>query len=1405
MPKLRDINVVSIRLASPERIIEWSRGEVKKPETINYRTLKPERDGLFCERIFGPSKDWECYCGKYKKPRFRGHICEKCGVEVTHSRVRRERMGHISLASPVCHIWYVKGIPGRISSLLNISAKELEKVVYYINFIVTFIDSKKILKFKEEIEEAMELEVEEIKLEAEKTETATETVEVAEVLEMDLSMYELAQKLSLPGDRKAFAKKGEKLSKAMLDTMIEEHAFVFKVKDEEGKHHEIQLPELLETIMADKEVVADVIDPKTGEVLLEKGEAVDIRAAEKILENKVKELEILDIQRQALNDARKKENLRRIDELRAAFEDLLPGLKEKTLLSESEYRRLMMLGEVIEKHLDLPSSELFLAEMGASAVKKLLQRVDLKKEEEEIRVTFDGSSGAKRLKLIKRLSVIRSFLKSGNKPEWMILEALPVIPPELRPMVQLEGGRFAASDLNDLYRRVINRNNRLHRLIDIKAPESIIRNEKRMLQEAVDALIDNGRRGKAVTGSNNRPLKSLSDLLKGKQGRFRQNLLGKRVDYSGRSVIVVGPELKLHQCGLPKEMALEFFKPFVLKKLVDKGFAAQIKAAKILVEQVDPRVWDVLDEVIQGSPVLLNRAPTLHRLGIQAFEPVLINGKAIQIHPLVCQAFNADFDGDQMAVHLPLSLAAQAEARLLMLSANNILLPADGSPIVGPTQDMIIGVFYLTILKTKEIYDRFKAIYKTKDHRFDKDMIKGMKFYSDEDELRLAYDLGEIGLHDLVMVRINKNTMLLQTGEKVIALESRVIVSTLGRVIMNAIFPAELPFFNQALSKKEIGDIIGQLYKRFGVAVTVDVLDELKSRAFYFATKGGLTIAIGDVFIPKEKEQIIAEADKDVVRITKEYEQGKVTDEERHTQVVDRWNKCTKDLTSTLIEKFDRMNPVYQMSTSGARGKIDQVRQLCAWRGLMAGPTGETIELPIKSNLREGLGVLEYFISTHGARKGLADTALRTADSGYLTRRLVDVAQDVMIVEEDCGTADFVEIGPTYEKKKLVQTISERVLGRICAENIIDEETGEIIVKVNQMIDEDVALKIEQLDIPSVKCRTILSCESPRGICRKCYGRDLATGRMVEIAAPVGIIAAQSIGEPGTQLTMRTFHTGGVAGDDITKGLPQVELLFELFDARYQRTGAIITPVGGTVEFLEPNLIIVRPRVGSKSKPAIFKREDFTGKHISVEEGDKVKKGQPLTRESLINPREILKVKGVRETQLFLVQEVQSIYKSQGVNTNDKHIEVIVRQMLKFVKITGAGDSTFLEGDLVERYRFSRICKQLEKAKKAIPEAEPVLLGISKASLSTESFLSAASFQETTKVLTNAAIEGKSDQLRGLKENVIIGRLVPVGTGRSRMRHLYPEMTETPSVHRAGRGKRGGDGTHDEETEPAEV
>ncbi|HEX9743836.1 MAG TPA: DNA-directed RNA polymerase subunit beta', partial [bacterium] len=1125
-------------------------------------------------------------------------------------------------------------------------------------------------------------------------------------------------------------------------------------------------------------------------------QSISSELATRILEAKFTKLNLLDTQLQAINEARRQENIRRGEELVAAIE-LIPTLEKKKLLTESEQRRLAMLGDVIRNRLSTNPNEFWMAEMGAGAVKKLLQEVELEEESEKLKEAIETAKGAKRAKYIKRLSVIRSFIRSGNKPEWMVLEVLPVIPPELRPMVQLEGGRFAASDINDLYRRVINRNNRLKKLIDIKAPESIIRNEKRMLQEAVDALIDNGRRGKAVTGTNNRPIKSLSDLLKGKQGRFRQNLLGKRVDYSGRSVIVVGPELKLHQCGLPKIMALEFFKPFVLKKLVDKGYAPQIKNAKTLVEQMDPRVWDVLDEVIHGNPVLLNRAPTLHRLGIQAFEPVLIDGKAIQIHPLVCAAFNADFDGDQMAVHLPLSLAAQAEARLLMLSANNILLPADGKPVVSPSHDMILGLHYMTICtnEDEEVFDRYEDAIK-KDKKF---KLDNPKFFSDEDELKLAYDLEKISLQEPVFARIKRDSMRLSEEKRVFPVGNTYILTTIGRILFNQVMPDDFPFFNYTLNKEDINEIITQLHKIFGVSITVDVLDELKRIGFLYSTKAGITIGMQDVVIPQQKYELISAAEKQVEKYQATFDrevkkvqskglsedeknkQIKALEEERYIDTIKHWTEVSTTITELMMENFDKMNSVYMMAHSGARGKVSQIKQLAALRGLMADPTGKIIELPITSNFREGLTVLEYFISTHGARKGLADTALRTADSGYLTRRLVDVAQDVMIVEIDCGTEDYIELKEAREGRKVIQTLAERSLGRIVAENILDVETGEIIVAKGEVIDESHLDKIEALGLETLKVRSVLSCASRNGVCRSCYGRDLGTGRNVEIGTPIGIIAAQSIGEPGTQLTMRTFHTGGIAGlgqYDITQGLPQVELLFELFEARYQKKGAVIAPISGTVKIHEePFLLTIKPKTGSKYKEVTFDADQFAGKTRLVVDGDKVKKGEPLTR-GLVNPRELLQLSGVRATAQFLVDEVQSIYKGQGVNTNDKHIEVIVRQMLKFLRVTDPGDSDFLEGDLIEAYNFEEASAELEAQKMKLPKAEHVLLGISKASLFSESFLSASSFQETTKVLTNAAIEGRVDYLRGLKENVIIGRLVPVGTGRNDFKYFVPIVNE---------------------------
>ncbi|HDS29417.1 MAG TPA: DNA-directed RNA polymerase subunit beta', partial [Firmicutes bacterium] len=1173
----------------------------------------------------------------------------------------------------------------------------------------------------------------------------------------------------------------------------------FEAFEEETGEKEIVLvvlSEFLEAILGDYRSVAPIVDPETGEVILDSEKKINKNDCEKILKAGILKLKLLDTQQQAINDARKQENIRRGDELVEALM-FLPSLNVKKLLTESEYRRLNMLADVIRERLGENPDELWQAEMGASAVRRLLEQVDLKAEAEYLKDEIINSRGAKRAKNIKRLSVIRSFLRSGNKPEWMVLDVLPVIPPELRPMVQLEGGRFAASDLNDLYRRVINRNNRLKRLIEIKAPESIIRNEKRMLQEAVDALIDNGRRGKAVTGTNNRPIKSLSDLLKGKQGRFRQNLLGKRVDYSGRSVIVVGPELKLHQCGLPKIMALEFFKPFVLKKLVDKGYAPQIKNAKTLVEQMDSRVWDVLDEVLTGKPVLLNRAPTLHRLGIQAFEPVLIEGKAIQIHPLVCTAFNADFDGDQMAVHLPLSLPAQAEARILMLSANNILLPADGKPVVGPTQDMILGLHYITLMNDDDedtYYKYVSGILKNKEVK-----IRDLRMFSDEDELKLAYALEEVGLQELVRVRVKRGTVMYPGDNKVHTIPNGILVTTLGRVLFNEVFPPDTPFYNKTIIKEDISEIISMLHKEHGVSETVDVLDRIKTLGFHYAMIAGVTIGMDDLLVPEEKWEMIEKAEKQVdqfkvefdreaAKIVKKFQDEEIRDakireleNDRRTNTIKHWTEISSQITDLMMDNFNRFNPVFMMAHSGARGKVSQIKQLAALRGLMADPTGRIIEIPIKSNFREGLSVLEYFISTHGARKGLADTALRTADSGYLTRRLVDVAQDVMIVEDDCGTEDYVELSATMEGRKVIQTLPERILGRVAAENMIDEETGEMIITSGKLIDETAVQKIAQMDVDKVKVRSVLSCESRNGVCRLCYGRDLGTGRLVEVGTPIGIIAAQSIGEPGTQLTMRTFHTGGIAGhgqEDITQGLPKVELLFELFEARYHKEGAVVAPISGRIKIHEdPFLLTIRPNVGSKAKEVTFTAETFQGKKIIVLDGDKIKKGEPLTG-GLINPREILKLSGVRKTAQFLVDEVQSIYKGQGVNTNDKHIEIIVRQMLKFLRVLDPGDSDFLEGDLVETYRFEDKCTELEKQKMKIPKAEHILLGISKASLYSESFLSAASFQETTKVLTNAAIEGKVDYLRGLKENVIIGRLVPIGTGRNDFRYFVP-MVDT--------------------------
>lgn len=1179
--EFNEFESIKIGLASPDLIREWSYGEVKKPETINYRTLKPEKDGLFCEAIFGPQKDWECHCGKYKKIHFKGRVCERCGVEITRSKVRRERMGHIELAAPVSHIWYFKGIPSRMGLILDISPRTLEKVLYFAMYIVT-----------------------------------------------------------------------------------------------------------------------------------------DVKADS----------------------------------------DAARELTKQQCLSEKEYR------EMKEKYEDD-----FEAMMGAEAIKKLLQEIDLEKLSADLKNELEDASGQKKVRILKRLEVVESFRLSGNRPEWMILDVVPVIPPDIRPMVQLDGGRFATSDLNDLYRRVINRNNRLKRLLELSAPDIIIRNEKRMLQEAVDALIDNGRRGRPVTGPNNRALKSLSDMLKGKQGRFRQNLLGKRVDYSGRSVIVVGPELKMYQCGLPKEMALELFKPFVMKILVESGSAQNIKAARKAVERAKPEVWDALERVIKGHPVMLNRAPTLHRLGIQAFEPVLVEGKALKLHPLACTAFNADFDGDQMAVHVPLSAEAQAEARFLMLAANNLLKPSDGRPVTVPTQDMVLGSYYLTLDKEGEPGEG--------------------KIFRDTNEAIMAYDAKAVSLHARIKVR--------REGEENGVKKTRLIETTVGRIIFNRPIPQDLGYVDRSdpenfmkyeidflVGKKQLGSIIDRCIKKHGTQTTSRVLDEIKAQGYKYSTQGAITVAVCDAEIPPEKKAIIAKAESDVDKISKMYRRGFMSNQERYEQVIRIWEAATDDVTSALKNNLGRYNPIFMMADSGARGSMSQIRQLAGMRGLIANTSGKTIEIPIRANYREGLNILEYFISSRGARKGLADTALRTADSGYLTRRLVDVSQDVIIREEDCGTTDGIVVYDIKEGNSVIETMHERLLGRYLCEDFTDPTTGEVIVSSDKMMDDHDADLIVGAGTKSIKIRSILDCRAKHGVCKKCYGSNLANGMPVTIGEAVGIIAAQSIGEPGTQLTMRTFHTGGVAGgEDITQGLPRVE---ELFEARKPKHLAIISEISGVVDFQEikrnRHAVITNQETGEKREYLI----PF-GSRVKVEEGQIIEAGDLIT-EGSVNPHDVLTIKGTAAVQDYLIEEVQSAYRMQGVDINDKHIEVIVRQMMKKVKIDDAGSTKLLPSSLVDKselYAENELVRErINNGETDLTEATftPMLLGITKASLATDSFLSAASFQETTRVLTDAAIKGKVDPLLGLKENVIIGKLVPAGTGMHRYSDVEIEPV-TPSAN----------------------
>lgn len=1163
-----EFDAIQIGIASPEQIRAWSYGEVKRPETINYRTLKPEKDGLFCEKIFGPTKDWECNCGKYKKIRYKGKVCDRCGVEITKAKVRRERMGHIELAAPVSHIWYFKGIPSRMGLLLDISPRILEKVLYFAAYIV--------------------------------------------------------------------------------------------------------------------------IDPGFS------------------------------------------------------------PLSRNQILSEKEYR------DMREKYEDD-----FDAGMGAEAVKKLLEQLDLEELSVQLRAELKDASGQKKARIVKRLEVVDAFRLSGNKPEWMIIDVLPVIPPEIRPMVPLDGGRYASSDLNDLYRRVINRNNRLKRLIQLKAPDIIVRNEKRMLQEAVDALIDNGRRGRAVTGANNRALKSLSDMLKGKQGRFRQNLLGKRVDYSGRSVIVVGPSLKIYQCGLPKEMAIELFRPFVMKKLVDDGLANNIKAAKKMVEKGESTVWDALEFVIKDHPVMLNRAPTLHRLGIQAFEPVLVEGRAIKLHPLVCTAFNADFDGDQMAVHVPLSAEAQTEARVLMLSANNLLRPQDGGPVTIPSQDMILGAYYLTYVRDEGDVN----------HAF-----------ADKDEAMLAYDAGVVTLHTPIQVRMFREI----DGEEC----HQLVKTTVGRLIYNGAIPQDLGFvdrtnpetmfdpeINFVVGKKQLGKIIDKCITKHGFTVAAGVLDAIKDLGYHYSTVGSLTVAIADMTVPTKKYDLIRETEQEIIKIDRQYRRGLITNDERYRLTVAAWEKTTKDVTDALQESMDQYNPIFMMADSGARGSMAQIRQLAGMRGLMADTAGRTIEIPIKANFREGLSVLEYFISSRGARKGMADTALRTADSGYLTRRLVDVSQEVIIREDDCGTEDGIEVSEIEEYGQVIETFAERIHGRYATHDIVDPATGELLFTKDTMLRKDDAEVLEKHGIHSVEIRSVLTCRARSGVCAKCYGVNLAIGEPVGAGEAVGIIAAQSIGEPGTQLTMRTFHTGGVAGGDITQGLPRVE---ELFEARKPKKMAQLAEIGGQVSIEETkrNVMCNVTITANDGEVVTYALPYSAG--LRVKDGDRVEKGFQLT-EGALSPHEVLHIRGLSACHNYLIREVQKVYRQQGVDTNDKHIEVIIRQMMRKVRVEDAGDSELLSGATVDIIEFMDAEQSVKDRRAAgernemgeelrMPTCSRILMGITKASLATESFLSAASFQETTKVLTEAAIKGKVDHLLGLKENVIIGKLIPAGSGLAQYR-----------------------------------
>jgi DNA-directed RNA polymerase subunit beta' len=1386
--KLENFDALRLSLASPDTINSWSHGEVTKPETINYRTLRPERDGLFCERIFGPTRDWECHCGKYKRYRYKGIICDKCGVEVTRAKVRRERMGHIKLASPVSHVWYFKGIPSRLGLLLDMSPRNLEKILYFANYIVTDVNEDA----RRDMLATLTLETDEeaVRIRADVDARAREIREQAD-----------AQRTQLRTD-----------VDAEVGRLEQEYEEGVNLLTTQGQGLQEQIREGVGTKAKRSLIVGradgeEVVLPKGQPITEDLGGAVlrkvqekieqlesNVRAAQQQQRARVDEFEA-GVEREIEEETREqRESLtgdleQRQVELETMREEL-DGLHVKQILSDTQYR------DYAEKF-----GRCFRAGIGAEAIRDLLARIDLGQEMFRLREESRSTSGQRKQKAIKRLKVVEDFRKSNASPTWMILEVLPVIPPELRPMVQLDGGRFATSDLNDLYRRVINRNNRLKRLLELGAPEIIVRNEKRMLQEAVDALIDNGRRGRAITGTGNRKLKSLSDMLKGKQGRFRQNLLGKRVDYSGRSVIVVGPDLKLNECGLPKKMALELFKPFVMRELVNKGYTTNIKSAKRMVERGRNEVWDVLDEVIRDHPVLLNRAPTLHRLGIQAFIPVLVEGSAIQIHPLVCAAFNADFDGDQMAVHVPLFSGAIAEARNLMMSSQNILSAADGHPVVAPTQDVVLGCYWLTATRGDRPAD-----------------LRKLRAFASQDEVILAYYQRLLPLHEWIRVRV----------------AGQLVVTTPGRVIFNQVLPVgretldgagePLSFQNHLFDRKALRTLVGDLFRLYGNQVTASVVNEIKRLGFRYATRAGITISAMDIPHADQKTDILSRAEKEVDDVERMYRRGVMTEDERYRKVIELWGRATEDVAASTEKAFDKFSPIWMMMGSGARGNIQQVRQLAGMRGLMADPTGRIIDLPIKANFTEGLTVLEYFISTHGARKGLADTALRTADSGYLTRRLVDVAQDVIVREDDCGTQNGIWIRDIAPERARTEPIVERLAGRVSADDVLTAQ-GEVLLAAGEPFTDELARQAVEAEIGSARVRSVLTCEAREGVCRRCYGRNLATGKLVEIGEAVGVIAAQSIGEPGTQLTMRTFHTGGVAGIDITQGLPRVE---ELFEARIPKGKAIISEIDGELE-------VVRGEGSRKAK--VTSRDEFEisypldkAMELLVRDGDDVMEGQELARdakggnalrtrhsgkarvaknkeiavrtvdeesreypiphgarirpelerrdgqpatvrageqitEGSISPQELLHILGKEAVQTFLVNEVQRVYRSQGVDINDKHIEVIVRQMMRKVRIDAAGDTDLLPGEIVSQWEYEEANARALAEGGEPATAQTVLLGLIKAALNTTSWLSAASFQETTRVLTEAAISGKVDRLRGLKENVIIGKLIPAGTG----------------------------------------